>query len=82
MISRNYFIKKLFEEHTELVDANRLEGEDPDICKWLKKRYGVIKKIKKFDKKLQKAEDPEDYRSSRIERLIDILEKLLFELIS
>lgn len=76
---RDYWIDKLFEEHAELVDANRLEGEDPDICKWLKKRHRVIKK---FDKKLQKAEDQEDYRSSRIERLIDILEELLYKLIS
>lgn len=31
MKNKNYNIEKLIEEHTELVDANYLEGEDPDM---------------------------------------------------
>lgn len=72
---QNYWIEKLVEEQNELTDANILEGEDPDISGWLRERN---KLIKKFDKKLRKAEDPEDYRQEVKENLIDSVCRLIF----
>lgn len=72
---QNHCVEKLFEEHAELVDANLLEGEDPDISGWLRRRSKIIKK---FDKKLQKAEDPEDYLEEATENMIDFVFRLIF----
>lgn len=72
---QNHCVEKLFEEHTELVNANLLEGEDPDISAWLKKRH---KLIKKFDRKLRKAEDLEDYLQEVKENMIDAVYRLIF----